>query len=284
MPSYVVTGASRGIGLQFVRQLSADPSNTVFGLVRNKGTSQRLLALAHARSNVHVLEADVTDAARLRAAAAEVAKLTDGTLDCLVNNAAYVQETRRAYDLTTYSEKDEDDLLAADFDAAFRVNVLGVAYATNAFLPPLRAAASPFTSTTSASTAANPAKVITLSSGIGDVDLTRALRFAGQAAYCASKAAVNMLVAKYAARFAEEPLVFLALSPGLVDTSTRAPTPEELEFAVEFIERGKEVYPEWDGRPISPEVSVRAMLEVIGKVGREDSGAFVSHWGNKQWV
>lgn len=274
MPSYVITGANRGIGLEFVRQLSANPENAVFGLVRSKGNSQDLLSLEKERSNVHVLEADVTDAPRLKVAAAEVAKVTGGTLEYLINNAAFVQQDRREYDPTTYAERAEEALLEADLDANFRVNVLGVIHTTNAFLPLLRAAAA----------AGTLARVITLSSGVGDTELTLAARFAGHVPYCASKAAVNMVVAKYAARFADENIVFLAISPGLVDTATRPPTPEELEKAIAFIEAMKPIYPDWDGKPLTPEQSVKAVLSVVEKSGLKDSGAFLSHWGNKKWI
>ena len=79
MPSYLITGGSRGIGvrfldlslpfqlvftlqtlqLEFVRQLGADSRNTVFALVRSKITTDRLLAVR--TENVHILEADITD-------------------------------------------------------------------------------------------------------------------------------------------------------------------------------------------------------------------------------
>ena len=48
-----------------------------------------------------------------------------------------------------------------------------------------------------------------------------AMGLAEMAPYCISKAAVNMVVAKYAARFEKDNFIFLAISPGLVDTGTR---------------------------------------------------------------
>lgn len=38
--------------------------------------------------------------------------------------------------------------------------------------------------------------------------------------------------------------------------------------------------------PITPEESVRMMMDVIEKASVEngDGGAFVSHFGNKQWI
>ncbi|GJE88888.1 SDR family oxidoreductase [Phanerochaete sordida] len=272
MPSYVVTGANRGIGLEFIRQLSANPTNVVFGLVRNKANSQDLIALEKELTNVHVLEADVTDSARLKAAATEVAKVTGGTLDYLINNAAHVQTDRRFYNLTTYAEKGEEEKLTEDFDANFRVNVLGIVYATNAFLPLLKATA-----------ASALARVITISSAVGDPELARAMGFGSFVPYCASKAAVNMVVAKYAAQFAAENIVFLALAPGLVDTATRAPTPEELANAMAFIEKLKKVYPNWEGKPLTPEQSVTSMLKIIEKLDHKDSGAYISHKGGKEW-
>lgn len=96
----------------------------------------------------------------------------------------------------------------------FDVNVLGVIHSINAFLPLLKTAS---VSTT--------ARVITLSSGVGDLDFTLAAQYGGHVGYCISKAAVNMVVAKYAARFMNDNFVFLSISPGLVNTSTRSREP-----------------------------------------------------------
>ncbi|KAK7063705.1 hypothetical protein R3P38DRAFT_2756566 [Favolaschia claudopus] len=85
MSSYVVTGASRGIGLEFVKQLSANDKNQVFAVVRNKSKATFLQDLS--RKNVTIVEADVTDAKALGLAAAEVAKATGNKLDYLINNA-----------------------------------------------------------------------------------------------------------------------------------------------------------------------------------------------------
>lgn len=43
-------------------------------------------------------------------------------------------------------------------------------------------------------------------------------------------------------------------------------------------------YPDWNGLPISPEESVKMMLNVFDKLELKDSGAFVSHKGNKEWL
>lgn len=127
MPSYVVTGVSRGIGVSFVylvscrlesdcvfqweflSQLSNDPNNTVIGLVRNKpGTDKRVAKELPGRSNITILEADLTkyDAIKVilsslgtprpvltlshQKAAADAAIVTGGSLDYLIANAGYV--------------------------------------------------------------------------------------------------------------------------------------------------------------------------------------------------
>lgn len=86
--------------------------------------------------------------------------------------------------------------------------MIGVVHTVNAFLPLLRAGTTK--------------KVVTLSSGLGDLDLTLKSGFMGQFAYSVSKAAVNMMNAKYAAEYAEQGFVFLAISPGLVATAEEA--------------------------------------------------------------
>lgn len=45
-----------------MRQLSANPDNTFFGLVRDKAsTEKKVAAELPGRSNIHILQADITD-------------------------------------------------------------------------------------------------------------------------------------------------------------------------------------------------------------------------------
>ena len=94
------------------------------------------------------------------------------------------------------------------------VNVLGVINATNAFLPLLRNGVGK--------------KCITLSTGVADLDFTLASEFPALTPYSISKAGTNMVVAKYAVELKQEGFTFVAISPGLVDTSTR---PRQLPFS-----------------------------------------------------
>lgn len=43
-------------------------------------------------------------------------------------------------------------------------------------------------------------------------------------------------------------------------------------------------YPNWNGKQLEPEESVKLQLQVLESTTIEDSGAFVSQYGNKQWV
>ena len=65
MASYVVTGVSRGLGYEFLRQLSANPANTVIGLSRNKASTQEKVT-RDALKNVTILEADISDSSSLQ--------------------------------------------------------------------------------------------------------------------------------------------------------------------------------------------------------------------------
>ncbi|KAH9895817.1 NAD(P)-binding protein [Cubamyces lactineus] len=267
MPSYVITGASRGIGREFVNQLSKDVNNVVFGVVRNTQSATKLLELQKSRSNVQVLEADITDVPSLKAAAAEVTKVTGGSLDYLINNAALVFNERFALTLSKYPD---EKILEEDLIEAFRVNVIGVVHTTNAFLPLLRQGTAK--------------KVITLSTPISIPDVTLVTDFAANVPYCASKAALNQVVTKYAVAHRDEGFTFLNISPGVVNTAEKPPTPEELEFFQDAFPKFRKASPDWDGNPITPERSVELMLGVIDKVTVKDTGAFLSHWGNQKWL
>jgi len=61
-------------------------------------------------------------------------------------------------------------------------------------------------------------KVIAISSGFADIDLTANLELPNSAPYSISKAALNMTVAKFSAQYAKDGVLFMTISPGVVDT------------------------------------------------------------------
>ena len=60
--------------------------------------------------------------------------------------------------------------------------------------------------------------MITITSGAGDREFSLKTKFDFAVPYSVSKAAVDMVTAKYAARFKDENLLFVSISPGVVNT------------------------------------------------------------------
>ena len=267
MPSYVVTGASRGIGYAFITHLASIPGNTVIGIVRNKSATEQRLAKDNIK-NVHLLSSDINDPKVLQAVAAETANITGGGLDVLINNAGLVSTTSAWTTITDQSPEElEEDLVSS-----FRTNVAGVAHTINAFLPLIRRG--------------QLKKVITLSTGMADLDLVNGYDLAIASPYAISKAGTNMLIAKYNAALGKsEGILFMAISPGYVDTSEgKQPTEADMAGGQAMGAKFAAYAPHMTG-PLSPEESVKMQLEVVDKATVETmGGAFVSHFGNKQWL
>lgn len=267
MPSYLVTGASRGLGYAFISHLAAIPGNTVIGMVRNKDATLARLK-KDGITNVSIVQADITDREALSTAFNEVKEITKGSLDILINNAALIDEN------SAYKTLLDDELavLEEDLMASFRANVVGVANTVNLFLPLIRAG--------------NEKKIITISSGMADIDLVNRFSVPIAAPYSISKAATNALVAKYNAALGKsEGILFLSLSPGLVDTSEGKPMSEQaIQGAQAMGALFQEYAPHFKG-PITPEQSVEMCLKVIEDATVDTHGGdFVSHFGNKQWL
>lgn len=60
-------------------------------------------------------------------------------------------------------------------------------------------------------------KVIAHSSGHADLDFINDLEVELSALYAASKAAMNVIVAKFGTQYKKDGVLFLSLSPGVVD-------------------------------------------------------------------
>jgi len=270
MPSYVVTGASRGLGYAFIKHLVSDPSNTVIGLVRNKKATEERIAKDGLKGNLHIFEADIVDVEALKSAAAETAKLTGGSVDVLINNAAFVSEESNFATI----QQAEEDLAAviADFTKSFEINVNGIVKTITAFLPLIRKS--------------SIKKVISLSTGMADMDFVVNFSIPVATPYAVTKAGMNMLTAKYHTAYGKsEGILFLGISPGLVSTAeNKTYTEAELEGFKQMIAMFQDYAPNFQG-PISPQQSVDMVLKVIDDASVEKNGGdYVSHYGNKQWL
>lgn len=170
-PVALVTGANQGIGLETVHRL-IDAGYRVFLGARDPERGHAAAALVGAR----FVQVDVTSDESV-AFAADVVKREVGWVDLLVNNAGVTGPLRDVHDYT-----------ATDIATVLATNVVRYVRVLHAFLPLLEAAADPC--------------VVNVGSGIGSFGLfhdpSRIESQAGTPLYGASKAAINMLTARYA--------------------------------------------------------------------------------------
>jgi NAD(P)-dependent dehydrogenase (short-subunit alcohol dehydrogenase family) len=192
----LVTGASSGIGREIARQLAA-AGLTVYVGSRTVERGQR--AVAGIAGDARLLVLDVTDAASVADASAQVADL-----DVLVNNAGIMVDGRAAPEADVES-----------FRRTYDTNVFGVVEVTNAFLAALRRSAHP--------------RIVNVSSGTGSLAWSTepnpqfAYETGGSgAAYRSSKAALNALTVFYAQALASQGFKVNALAPGLRATNLNA--------------------------------------------------------------
>lgn len=201
MPSYAITGASKGIGREYVRQLAQSPSNTVLAIVRNPDSAS-IKALADAHPNVHIIKGDVTDPQSILAAAAEASKILDGKLDVLVHNSNSVDQATFALP----PSKVPFDVEAARqfYEEPNRTAIWGGAWATNAFLPLIEKG--------------ELKKIAHVTSSMADTDIILGTGVDYGLAYSIAKAGMNVQIAKYAVELAPKGIKTVAICPGWVDT------------------------------------------------------------------
>ncbi len=182
----VVTGASRGIGLELVRQFLAR-GDRVFAAVRQPTLADRLMDLgnAHPRA-LTVLSCDVTSDPSVQ----EMARSVTEPVDALVNNAGITG--KRA----TFAELDFDDLVKT-----FQTNALGALRVSRALLPQLRQGSGK--------------KILNISTGMGSMADNGS---GGSWGYRLSKAALNMATKNLGLELADDGIRCVAVNPGWVKT------------------------------------------------------------------
>ncbi|XP_048829286.1 C-factor-like isoform X3 [Brienomyrus brachyistius] len=208
--SVLVTGVSRGIGLQIVKDLAKKTERKALTIAtaRNPAAAEELHRVAKESSGVHVVTLDVTSQASIDAAVEEVSSLLGAEgLNCLINNAA-VGKTINLEMVT-----------AEEMLKTYECNTVAPLMVTKAFLPLLRAAV-----TRGSGMGIHRAAVINMSSVLGSLQLNwGALAEFKCYPYRASKAALNMVTRCLAVDLESEGILCVAVHPGWVRTDMGGP-------------------------------------------------------------
>ena len=262
----LVTGANRGIGLEFVRQLLARGDHVV-AACRQPGKASALNALAGEHpGRLHVLPLDVADAKSRARMAHELPLVlgerddgTPGTLDLLVSNAGVLHSGER------FGHVDQ-----AVLEDSLRINAIGPFLLAQALAPLLRDVASGVKGGREAINSlpdtrsvdrlpptpdAAPSRTViaNISSQLGSI--TNTTRF-GTPSYDISKAAQNMGSVLLARALAERGIVVLALHPGWVQTEMGGAQAQ-----------------------VAPADAVAGLLRVIDAATPDQSGSFIDWRG-----
>lgn len=187
MAQYLITGANRGLGLEFVRQLLARGDRVIAACRHAARASELNQFSGEYPGRLKVLPLDVADPRSITELVREVGML-ELEIDVLINNAGVMTSGE------TFGEVQAKALVQA-----FTTNAQGPFLLTQALAARL----------------AEKAKVIAISSGLGSIERTK--RF-GTPSYNISKAALNMVMRLLGHALADRGIVVLALSPGWVKT------------------------------------------------------------------
>jgi NAD(P)-dependent dehydrogenase (short-subunit alcohol dehydrogenase family) len=188
----LVTGASRGLGLEFVKQYAEDGA-TVFACCRDPGKSKPLRRIsdeAGGKVSLHGLDvADAQSVARL------AQSFGDAPIDLLINNAGIYGPQKQS----------ADDM---DFDGwaeTFAVNTLAPLRVAQAFHRNLKTGSGK--------------KLVTITSGMGST----AYHSGDYFAYRSSKAGVNNVMHGLSQAWKADDIITIVIHPGWVKTDMGGP-------------------------------------------------------------
>jgi NAD(P)-dependent dehydrogenase (short-subunit alcohol dehydrogenase family) len=184
MPTVLVTGAGRGIGLEFARQYAAD-GWTVIATVRDAAKGAVLAAFGR---NVEIHLLDVTD----RAAIARLAEELRGrAIDVLICNAGlYGDKSKQEFGQVDWAE----------WDAVLRTNVMGPMALAESFAGHVAAS--------------ERRLIVMMTSQMGSTEEANG----GAYIYRSSKAALNNVAKNLAEDLARRGITVIAINPGWVKT------------------------------------------------------------------
>jgi NAD(P)-dependent dehydrogenase (short-subunit alcohol dehydrogenase family) len=181
----LITGANRGIGLEFAKQYAADGWK-VLACCRLPDQATELHDFASKNSNVHVLSLNVADFTQIDHLATQ---LKDESIDLLINNAGI------------YPHSEFGDTNYDDWAKAFKVNAMATLKMAEAFVQHI--------------TRSQLKKIASLTSKMGSIDDNTS----GESySYRSSKTALNMVMKSLSIDLKPYGISVVTLHPGWVKT------------------------------------------------------------------
>ncbi|RFU78916.1 hypothetical protein TARUN_3312 [Trichoderma arundinaceum] len=196
MPSYLITGASRGLGLSFAKELLQDPANKVIATARNTAGAAGLQGLAaqYPRDRLVLLDLDVTKDNSIENLAAEIDTVLPDGLDNLISNAGLNPQPLASF----------EDLDLASFEEELVFSIISTVKLLRALLPSVKKG--------------NDKKILVLSSVLGSIET--AYHMPGLSnPYSVAKASLNMLIRKWSATLKNDGITTILVHPGWVKTT-----------------------------------------------------------------
>ncbi|MCP4926427.1 MAG: SDR family oxidoreductase [Gammaproteobacteria bacterium] len=198
VPTVLITGSNRGIGLEFARQY-AERGWSVIATARKPAQAEALHALASKYDNFIVEQLDVTDFIRVDALAAKYAQMP---IDLLLHNAG----------ISGGSEKQMFTRMEYDvFAKVLEVNTIAPLKISEAFYANVRAS--------------RDKKIVTVSSSEGSINGASQPRLYF---YRSSKAALNMVMVNLALQLKRKGISVGMVNPGMTDTDFMVGLPKKM--------------------------------------------------------
>ncbi len=188
MATVLVTGANRGLGLEFCKQYAQDNWN-VIACCREPEKANALLQLSKEYKNVQIFGLDLNDFAQITHLAQQ---LNDVAIDVLLNNAG------------VYGDKSTNGFGHLDYDAwqkNMQINLFAPVKMTEVFLPHVQKS--------------TQKKVVAITSLMGSIGDNGS---GGSILYRSSKAALNAAMKSIAIDNQHKNITVLILHPGWVKT------------------------------------------------------------------
>lgn len=239
--SVLITGANRGLGLEFVKQFVALPKPPLylFATCRDPNAAADLQEVAKAHPNVHILKFHAKDYEQFPVLHQQIEKETKGSgLNLLINNAAICSHES----LTEVSSKSMME--------HFEINVASPLQLTKELLPLLQKAAAVVKDK---KLSASRAAVVNITSKMGSVEDNTS---GGSYPYRVSKAALNMATKSLSLDLKQFGILAFMLHPGWVLTDMGGPK-----------------------ALLTPQTSVSNMMNTILKASDDQSGVFLNYDG-----